>query len=126
MVADETEPDGGSEEVRREVPDTPADEVVIPEPSRRLYPRTVGGGFYLVILILATLAIVVSARDDWRIGMRILALTLAGAGTLRLVLRTHDAGMLAVRHRALDVLLLGSVAVALWVLAGSIPEQPRL
>ncbi len=107
-------------------PEPADDEVVVPEPSRRLYPRTIGGAFYLVILILATTGIIVSARDDWRLGVRILALTLAGAGTLRLVLRTHDAGMLAVRHRALDVLLLGSVAAALWFLAGSIPEQPLL
>ena len=101
-------------------------EVVVPPPHHRLYPRTIGGACYIVILILATTAIVVATVDDWRLGMRILALTLAGAGTLRLVLRTHDAGMLAVRHRALDVLLLGAVAVALWLLAGSIPDQPPL
>ena len=100
------------------------DEVAIPEPSHRLYPRTVGGAFYIVILVVATVALIVASQGGWRLGVRILGTTLAGAATLRLVLKTRDAGMLAVRHRALDVALLGGVAIALWVLAGSIPEQP--
>ncbi len=50
--------------------------------------------------------------------------SLAGASLLRLVLPQRDAGMLAVRHRLVDVLMLAAVAGALWYLAGDIPDQP--
>ena len=43
---------------------------------------------------------------------------------LRLVLPARDAGMLAVRHRFVDVLLLVGVAGAIYYLAGDIPDQP--
>ncbi len=61
---------------------------------------------------------------DWRLGVRILAASLAAAAGLRLVLPKRDAGMLAVRHRLLDVFLLGGVSVVLFALATSIPDQP--
>ena len=50
----------------------------------------------------------------------------ASAAGLRLVLPRKDAGMLAVRHRLVDVLLLGSVAALLWFLAVTIPNPPGL
>ncbi|UMG93344.1 DUF3017 domain-containing protein [Nocardioides sp. TF02-7] len=62
--------------------------------------------------------------DDWRLGVRVVAGALAAAAALRLVLPQKDAGMLAVRHRLVDVLLVGSVATALFVLVASIPDQP--
>ena len=43
---------------------------------------------------------------------------------LRLVLPEDDAGMLAVRHRALDVAFLVLIGTALFVLASTIPDQP--
>lgn len=48
---------------------------------------------------------------------------LVAAAVLRLGLPEKDAGMLAVRHRFLDVGILVAVAVGLVLLAGSIPEQ---
>ncbi len=65
-----------------------------------------------------------AARDDWRLGVQILGGAVLVAALLRLILATRDAGMLAVRHRAIDVFLLTSAGVALVVLAGSIPNQP--
>ena len=50
------------------------------------------------------------------------ALLLAAA--VRLVLADRDAGMLAVRHKSVDVALLVVLGVALIFLAGSIPNQP--
>ncbi|WP_340537386.1 DUF3017 domain-containing protein [Nocardioides sp. GXZ039] len=92
------------------------------EPRR--YPSTVGGAFYLAILVTAATAIGIVVNGDWRVGIRVLAAGLAVAGLLRLVLPRRDAGMLAVRHRVLDVVLLFGVAIALYWLAGSIPDQP--
>ena len=97
-----------------------------PEPDEepRRYPSTIGGAFYISILIAAGTALVVAARDDWRLGVQILGGAVLVAALLRLILATRDAGMLAVRHRAIDVFLLTSAGVALVVLAGSIPNQP--
>lgn len=101
----------------------PLDVPLLP-PSSRRYPSTIGGAFYIGILISAGVAIGTVASGDWRDGVRVLAVGLAVAGFFRLVLPQRDAGMLAVRHRAVDVVLLAAVAGILWWLAGSIPDQP--
>ncbi|MCR1784364.1 DUF3017 domain-containing protein [Nocardioides carbamazepini] len=67
--------------------------------------------------------LVVAAASDWRLGLRIISGGLAVAGGLRLVLPEKDAGMLAVRHRLLDVGILVAVGAVLLVLAATIPEQ---
>lgn len=106
-------------------PDEPIEEPFLePQPLTRI-PRTLGGGIYLVVLLVAIAGIGIVLVDDWRLGVRVVAGALAGAGLVRLVLPQRDAGMLAVRHRLLDVLLLGAIAAALFYLAGDIPEQPR-
>jgi Protein of unknown function (DUF3017) len=61
---------------------------------------------------------------DWRLGIRCLAGGLCFAALLRLVLPARDAGMLAVRHRLFDAVLLGGVGAALFFLAATIPNQP--
>ncbi len=61
---------------------------------------------------------------DWRLGIRVVAGALAAASGLRLVLPQRDAGMLAVRPRVVDVILVGAIALALFVLAANIPDQP--
>lgn len=106
--------------VEPEVTDGAGDEPAGP----RRYPSTIGGGFYLAVLVLTIVGVVVAATSDWRTGIRIIGGALAFAAALRLVLRDHDAGMLAVRHRALDVSILVVIAGTLFVLAASIPDQP--
>ncbi len=68
--------------------------------------------------------LVLAGAGEWRGGLRVVAGGLGAAALLRLVLPERDAGMLAVRHRFLDVGILVAVGVALLLLAGSIPEQP--
>jgi hypothetical protein len=94
------------------------------EGDERRYPSTIGGAFYLGVLAVVGLGLVVTATGHWRGGVHLIAGAMAGAAVLRLVLPSRDAGMLAVRHRALDCALLGAVAVALWVLASTIPMRP--
>lgn len=94
------------------------------EREERRYPSTIGGAFYIGVLVAAGIGIALVALDDWRVGVRVIAASLASAGLVRLVLPQRDAGMLAVRHRAFDVVLLVGVAAALYFLAGDIPDQP--
>ncbi|WP_312856052.1 DUF3017 domain-containing protein [Nocardioides stalactiti] len=94
-------------------------------PPRRRYPSTIGGALYLLVLAAMATGIGITWQaHDWRLGIRVVAGSLAAASFLRLVLPQHDAGMLAVRPRLVDVLLVGSVAAALFALAHNIPDQP--
>ena len=90
----------------------------------RRYPSTIGGAFYLSILAAAGTALVIAARSDWRLGTEVLGGSLIVAALLRLVLANRDAGMLAVRNRFVDALLLGGTGAALITLAASIPDIP--
>ena len=92
--------------------------------EERHYPSTIGGLFYLLVLAAGATGIAIVWSGDWRLGIRCLAAGLCFACLLRLVLPKRDAGMLAVRHRLVDVVLLVGVALALYYLAGNIPDQP--
>ena len=96
----------------------------VPDEEPRRYPSTIGGAFYIAILVAAVTAVVVVARGDWRLGVQVLGGAVLLAALLRLVLASRDAGMLAVRHRIIDVFLLTGAGVALVVLASTIPNQP--
>lgn len=105
-----------------EEPELPEPE---PDGGERRYPSTIGGALYLVILGVCGTGIAVVAGGDWRLGVRVLAAGLVVAALLRLVLPAKDAGMLAVRHRAIDVSVLAVLGGLIWFLAGDIPNQPR-
>ncbi len=108
-----------------EPPTDPPDEP--PEQDDRRYPSTIGGAFYIGVLIATGIGIaIVFQSHDWRLGVRVVAGALFAGAALRLVLRQRDAGMLAVRHRFIDVALLVLVGGALFFLAGDIPDQPGL
>jgi len=99
-------------------------ELVPPMHQERRYPSTVGGVFYLLVLSAGATGIAIVWSGDWRLGIRCLAAGLCFAAALRLVLPSRDAGMLAVRSRLFDAVLLGGVGGALFFLAQTIPNQP--
>jgi Protein of unknown function (DUF3017) len=92
-------------------------------PPRR-YPSTIGGMVYLVVLAVALAGLGLVAAGSWRSGVRVVGGALIAAAVARSLLSNDDAGMLAVRHRAVDVLTLTVLGVALLALASSIPNQP--
>ena len=119
------EPDPGPD-IDPPVDDVPAESA---EPQGRRYPSTIGGMFYILVLVVVAGALVVAAVGDgdlWRTGIRIMGGALIFGALVRLVLRARDAGMLAVRHKALDMSLLAGLGAALIFLAASIPDQPGL
>lgn len=93
-------------------------------PGERRYPSTIGGAFYLLVLLVTGTGLVLASFSDWRLGVRTIGGALLLAATVRTVLGPRDAGMLAVRHKALDVALLVALGVALIFLSTSIPNQP--
>ena len=96
----------------------------VDEPKGRRYPSTLGGIFYLVVLAATAVGIGIVSTGDWRPGIRWIAGGLILAAAARLILPARDAGMLAVRHRLVDCLMLAGVGVLLIFLASTIPNQP--
>jgi hypothetical protein len=111
-----------SEEQEQPQIDPPED--IPAELVERRYPSTIGGAFYLLVLVATAVGIGIVYSGDWRLGIRCLAGGLCFAALLRLVLPRKDAGMLAVRSRLIDTLLLGGLGAALFFLASTIPNQP--
>jgi hypothetical protein len=115
-----------SEEPPPELPsaEEEPDGLVPPMEEERRYPSTIGGLFYLLVLAAGATGIAIVWSGDWRLGIRCLAAGLCFASLLRLVLPSRDAGMLAVRSRFFDAILLGGLGAALFFLAQTIPNQP--
>jgi hypothetical protein len=109
-----------------EAADSGDDPGIEAQPTGRRYPSTMGGAFYLMVVVASGVGLVVVARGNWRLGVKWIAAALVVSALLRLMLPAHDAGMLAVRRRSVDVLLLVVVGAALWFLSSTIPNQPPL
>jgi hypothetical protein len=93
------------------------------EDARR-YPSTLGGLCYIGVMVVAAVGLGIVATGDWRVGIRWIGAGLFLASLARLVLPVREAGMLAVRHRAVDCLMLAGVGAILIFLASTIPNQP--
>jgi hypothetical protein len=108
--------------------DPPVDEVPAEsaEPAGRRYPSTIGGLFYLVVLGISAVGLGIVTQGDWRLGVKWIAAALVFAAVVRLVIPAQQAGMLAVRRRSVDVVILAAIGIALWFLSTSIPNQPLL
>jgi len=108
--------------------DAPPDDVPpeSAEPEGRRYPSTLGGIFYLVVLGVSAVGLAIVTQHDWRLGVRWIAGALLFAAVVRLVIPAPQAGMLAVRRRSVDVVILVAIGAALWFLSSSIPNQPVL
>ncbi len=96
----------------------------VPDDSPRRYPSTIGGAFYLMMLAIAGAGLVFVVLGDWRTGVRLIGGALVFGSLVRLVLPSRDAGMLAVRSKLLDALLLSGTGAAFFFLAATIPNQP--
>jgi hypothetical protein len=108
--------------------DPPVDDVPpeSAEPEGRRYPSTLGGACYLLVLAVSVVGLGVVAQGDWRLGVRCISAALALGAVVRLVMPAQQAGMLAVRRRLVDVVILVALGVALWFLSTNIPNQPPL
>ncbi len=102
----------------------PEPDILPPEEPPRRYPSTIGGTLYLLAVAGVLGGVLLAALHDWRLGVRWMAGSLLFAAACRLLLPSRQAGMLAVRRRAVDVALLVVVGGVLIFLAGSIPTQP--
>jgi hypothetical protein len=91
-------------------------------PRRR--PQTIGGVVYLAVLASALIGLALVIAGPWRAGLTWIGCGLLVAAGVRLVLSDHNAGMLRVRRRWSDVLMLSVAGVGLIVLSIVVPNQP--
>ena len=91
-------------------------------PLRR--PQTLGGVVYLSVLGAALVGLLIVAAGAWRTGLSWVGAGLLVAAGARLLLSEHGAGMLRVRRRWSDVLMLVLAGLGLIVLALVVPDQP--
>lgn len=91
-------------------------------PGRR--PSTFGGVVYLVIVAMALVGIAITAAGAWRTGVSWIGVGLLVGAGFRAVLTERGAGMLRVRRRATDVVMMAVGGSALIVLAVVVPNQP--
>ena len=87
-------------------------------------PQTLGGLVYLTVVGAAGVGLVIILFGAWRTGLSWIGAGLLLAAVTRLVLFEHSAGMLRVRRRWSDVLMLTVAGVGLIVLAVVVPNQP--
>jgi hypothetical protein len=87
-------------------------------------PQTLGGVVYLVVVGIAVAGLVVVAFGAWRTGLSWIGAGLLVAAVTRLGLSERGAGMLRVRRKWSDVLMLTVAGVGLLVLAIVVPNQP--
>ena len=99
-----------------------ADRVAEPDgPFKR--PQTLGGVVYLAVLAASLVGLGIVAAGAWRTGVSWIGTGLLVAAAARLLLSERGAGMLWVRRRWTDVLMLTVAGVALIVLAVVVPSQ---
>ncbi len=74
-----------------------------------------------LVLVVVTIGLVVVSQDYWRRGLLVVGSALVGAGALRLLLPTRPAGLLAVRSRLFDVVMLVTLGFAVIGLTLAVP-----
>jgi hypothetical protein len=83
-------------------------------------PQTLGGVVYLLVLAAVLTGLALAVAGAWRTGVTWIGGALVAAAGVRVVLPERQAGMLRVRRKGPDVLLMllggaGLVTMALWI-----------
>ena len=86
-------------------------------------PQTLGGTIYLLVLAAALVGLGIVAAGAWRTGVGWIGAGLLLAALARLLLAEEAAGMLRVRRKWSDVLMLTVAGIALLVLSIVVPTQ---
>ena len=96
----------------------------VPEPPPRRLPQTVGGTVYIIVVGMTVIGLGIVVAGAWRTGLVWMGIGLLLGALTRAVLSERAAGMLRVRRRWSDVLMLTVAGIGLIVLAVIVPAQP--
>ncbi len=76
------------------------------------------------VLLAVLIGLALVGQDHWRRGLLLAGVGLLGAAVLRLVLPARLSGLLVVRGRLFDVVVLAVLGVSVLVLSLSVPLPP--
>jgi hypothetical protein len=93
--------------------------------GHRRYPSTIGGMIYLSMLAVVLVGIALSATGAWRSSMVWMGGSLLVSAVARLLLPENQVGMLKIRGRIVDVVVLVFLGSAVITAALAIP-MPQL
>ena len=96
----------------------------VPDPPSRRLTQTVGGTVYILVVGMTLVGLGIVVVGAWRTGLVWMGVGLLLGSLSRAVLSERAAGMLRVRRRWSDVLMLTVAGIALIVLAVIVPAQP--
>jgi hypothetical protein len=96
----------------------------VPEPPPRRLPQTLGGTIYVLVVAMALVGLGIVVAGAWRTGLVWMGVGMLLGALTRAVLSERAAGMLRVRRRWSDVLMLTVAGIGLIVLAVIVPDQP--
>ncbi len=97
---------------------------MVPDDGADRRPQTIGGGVYLLVFATALTGLAVTVLGAWRAGVAGMGAGLLLGGLARLLLPERKAGMLRVRRKGSDVVMMLVAGTTLVVLAIVIPDQP--
>lgn len=93
------------------------------EDNPRRRPQTLGGVVYLIVVAMALTGVAITIAGPWRAGVSWMGAGLLVGAVSRLVLPERRAGMLRVRRKLADLVMLTLAGTALLVLAVIVPDQ---
>lgn len=76
------------------------------------------------VLLAVVVGLALVGQDHWRRGLLLIGIGLLAGSGLRLVLPARVVGLLAVRGRVFDAVVLGLLGLAVIVLTSSVPLPP--
>ncbi len=88
------------------------------------HPTAVGSVLYAGVLVVLVTGLALIATGPWRVGTGVCGGAMVAAGVGRLLIPERMAGLLRVRRRSSDAVLMFLFGAALVVLAVAVPPQP--
>jgi len=89
----------------------------------RSKPSTIGGAIYLLVVAATAVGLGIVEWGPWRLGIKIIGVAVLVAAAARACLSNFNSGMLRVRSKPFDLVLLVTLGVLLIVLAIVVPNQ---
>jgi len=86
-------------------------------------PSTLGGAVYLLVLAATVVGLGIVEWGSWRIGVKVIGIAVLVAAVARACLSNFNSGMLRVRSKPFDLVLLVTLGALLIVLAIVVPNQ---
>ncbi len=92
--------------------------------SMRTKPSTFGGAVYLLVLAATAVGLGIVEWGSWRLGIKVIGAAVLVAALTRACLSNFHSGMLRVRSKPFDLVVLTTLGALLIVLAIVVPDQP--